>query len=269
MITDFGLDDPFVGIMKGVLLGRAPDLTLVDLSHGIPPGDIRGAALALRAAIPFFPGGTVHLVVVDPGVGGPRRIVAAEAKGSRFLAPDSGIIPAALDPFFEEEGTPDRDFRSVEAPDLYLPKVSSTFHGRDIFAPVAAALATGRALSTLGPPLLDPVRFAFPRPQSTSAGIRGEVIHVDRFGNLITNLREGDLHGGDGCIRILGREVPGPYATYADVPPETLLSLLGSSGFLEIAVRNGNAAQTLSATKGTPLVLERGPRPAGSAGEVE
>ncbi len=256
LLTDFGLDDPFVGIMKGVLLGRCPDARIVDLTHGIAPGDERAASLALASAFPHFPPGTVHVVVVDPGVGTSRRILVAEANGQIFLAPDSGIVPGALDPFGEGAAGAGTRFRRLDDPRLYRRPISATFHGRDVFAPVAAALAGGWPLEDLGPPLDDPLTMTLPAPLRDGDALAGEVIHVDRFGNLVTNVREQDLFPGPFTALVKGRDIPGPARAYGDTEPGRLLAIPGSAGFLEIAVREGRADRQLDAGVGTEVVLK-------------
>jgi S-adenosylmethionine hydrolase len=257
LTTDFGLDDPFVGTMKGVILSRNPDCRIVDLTHGVSPGDRTETVLALAAAYPFFPRGTVHVAVVDPGVGSDRRILAAEAEGHLFLAPDSGLIPAILDPFGDREKPPRARYVSVEAQELFLPAVSGTFHGRDVFAPVAAGLALGLSLDALGPETDDPARFLLPAPAVKAERVLGRVIHIDRFGNLATNVRPRDLPYRPWTLRIAGSEFVGPAGYYWAVRPGELLALFGSGGFLEISVRDGNAADRLGAGLGTPVEVTR------------
>lgn len=253
LTTDFGLADPFVGIMKGVLLARCPRAILVDLTHGIAPGDVLGAALAVHAALPHFPPGTLHLAVVDPGVGTDRRVLCARDGDTLLLAPDNGLIPAALDPF----GGGQRDRRAffeVRTASLALPAASATFHGRDVFAPVAAALAGGEEPSALGPAVDDPAVLAFARPVSRDSAVLGEVIHVDRFGNLLTNIGGDALPASWGVV-VAGRDVPSA-RTYGEALPGSLLALTGSLGLVEIAVRDGSAAAALGASRGTAVRLE-------------
>jgi len=268
LTTDFGLDDAFVGVMKGVILARNPECRIVDLTHGIPPGNRMEAVLALASAHPFFPRGTVHAAVVDPGVGSDRRILAAEAAGHLFLAPDSGLIPAALDPFGDLPDPPRARYVSVEAQELFLPSVSSTFHGRDVYAPAAAGLALGLSIDALGPEIFDPVPFALRLPVPGDGGLRGEVIHVDRFGNLVTNIRAKDLPFRPWVVRIGDAEIVGPSGYYWSVRPGELLGLLGSGGLLEISVRDGSAAKRLGAGVGTPLAAasHAGGKEAGDGG---
>src|SRR5262245_58464684 len=181
LTTDFGLRDPFVGIMKGVILGICREATLIDLTHEIAPFDIREAAVALESAWRFFPIGTIHLAVVDPGVGGGRRALALEAGGHYFVGPDNGLFSFAL-------MRDNWSAVSIEAPVYRRSEVSRTFHGRDIFAPAAGQLATGVLLDHLGPRITDPIQFRLPRCRRTGDEIVGEVLGTDRFGNLLTSV---------------------------------------------------------------------------------
>src|SRR6267143_317131 len=180
LTTDFGARDSYVAAMKGVILGIAREARLVDVSHEVAAHDITEAALALEAAAPFFPSGTVHLAVVDPGVGTARRGLAVAADGHIFVGPDNGLFT----PFLDGDGW--RAFELAEA-DYRLPEVSRTFHGRDVFAPAAAHVATGVDPSRLGPRLVDPVRLAWPEVRAVAGAVAGAVVHADRFGNLITS----------------------------------------------------------------------------------
>ena len=180
LMTDFGLRDPYVGVMKGVILSRCPACTLVDLTHGISPHSILEANFAIRGSYRFFNEGTLHVIVVDPGVGGSRRILFLEKNGHLFLAPDNGVLTGFLD-------NPDI-LRTVENDDLFLKEVSSTFHGRDIFAPVAAEIAKGLDPRELGPEVDDPVTIAWSEPNFNQDNIEGNVIYIDVFGNLVTNI---------------------------------------------------------------------------------
>lgn len=255
LLTDFGLRDPFVGAIKGVILSIHPECRIVDISHLIAPQDIREAAFALRSARRSFPRGTVFLCVVDPGVGGSRRPIAAEGGGQFFVAPDNGLLTLV---------EPLQRVVRISDDQLFLKPVSRTFHGRDIFAPVAAHLARGRALSKIGAPVARIRRVRIPEPIRKGNEVRGEVVRVDRFGNLVTNLRPADLPGRKGLqIRIGKRRIAGLCRTYGDVPEGTLAAVIGSDGFLEIAIRGGSAARRLKvkvgarvtargATKGRP-----------------
>lgn len=255
LMTDFGLADPYVGVMKGVILSIAPAVSLVDLTHAVPPQDVRRAAFLLAGAIDFFPAGTVHLVVVDPGVGGQRRPIAVKAGRAYFVAPDNGVLSLALARRQAET------IIHLTNPDYWLPEVSATFHGRDIFAPVAAHLALGVPISRLGTRIDEFVRLPASEPAHQPDGsIRGQVQHIDRFGNCITNVPSNMLRvDGPLVVRIAGHSIKGISQTYAAVKPGRLISVIGSSGFLEIAVSNGSAADQLSISVGDTVVIE--PRP--------
>lgn len=249
LTTDFGLRDPYVAIMKGVILGLVPDARLVDITHGVDSHDIVGAALVLEAAVAFFPPGTVHLAVVDPGVGTERRELVVATDSAAFVAPDNGL----LTPVFAHGG-----WRAFEltAPEFRLPRVSRTFHGRDIFAPAAAHLAMGVAPERFGPPVDDPVRLSWPEVHAVGGAVAGAVLHVDRFGNLITSIAADAVEqlAGEVSILIAGRRLP-LVGTYADLPRGAAGALIGSSNRLEVAVREGSAAAVLKARRGTPVAV--------------
>lgn len=283
LLTDFGLEDSYVAEMKGVLLSLAPEATLVDITHLVPPQDVLRGALVLSSAASRFPPGAVHLAVVDPGVGTARRAVAVEAGGHRFVGPDNGLLSLALHragafaPSRARTGAPSprgqrptdpspRRLRSgvpaieLTNPEFWLPAVSPTFHGRDIFAPVAARLARGAPLAEAGKPLRSLLAFRIPRPRrGPGGGVRGEVIAVDRFGNLVTSLRTEDLHaGGEAAglvVEVAGRSIDGLSRTYEE--REGLMALVAGAGYLEIAVAGGSAAQELGAGTGTEVVVRR------------
>ena len=256
ILTDFGLRDHYAGTMKGVLLGACPDAALVDLSHDIEPGDVVGAALELAAAYRYFPPATVFLVVIDPGVGTARRGIAAEMGRYRFVAPDNGVLSVVLD-----ETPSDQRGRIVElsATTQTTRPVSRTFEGRDRFAPAAARLACGASLDTLGDPATDYVRLSLPVPVVTESSIEGEIVRVDRFGNLISNIKRTmfDALSVRGGLRItLGaliiRRV---VATYAEAAAGEVCALFSSSDHLEIAVNRGHAATALDAGRSTRLTV--------------
>ena len=252
LLTDFGTADTFVGIMKGVILGIHPQARLVDLTHSIPPQQILAGALALRSAVPFFPPGTVHVAVVDPGVGSARRPIAIETAQGVLIGPDNGVLSLAASVL----GT--RQMRSIDNDQYFRRPISDTFHGRDIFAPVAAHVSRGVAIEALGARLDSIVEVAVPVPQQTAAGLRGEVIHIDHFGNLITNIDAGALARFPlqrVSVSINGTSVVGPVKAYAAVPEGTALAIVGSWGVVEIAVRNGNAAQAFAAGLGMPVTV--------------
>lgn len=231
LLTDFGLSDPWVGVMKGVIAGIAPDARVIDLTHGVPSQDIRVGALHLDASWRYFPEGTVFLCVVDPGVGSSRRPVVVRAADRLFVGPDNGLFGLL----------PDAEARLLSAP-WGLPNPSRTFHGRDLFAPAAARLCAGARFEDAGPLLGAPQPIDLPRPD----GPHGQVLLVDRFGNLITNLPGRD----DGVVRIAGQAAP-VARTYASVEPGALVAVTGSTGHLEVSVRDGSAAERLGASTGT------------------
>jgi S-adenosyl-L-methionine hydrolase (adenosine-forming) len=238
LLTDFGTADGYVAEMKGVLYASAPDAVLVDLTHDIPPQDVEAGRLALARAWRRFPPGTIHLAVVDPGVGTTRAAIAVEAQGRFLLGPDNGILSPAL----VGGGA---DVVSLPIP----PYASATFHGRDVFAPAAARLAAGEALTMLGRFKDDPVLRRTPDTERHADGsITGQVLTVDHFGNVLSNI--GARLGGS--VTIAGRRVA-VCRTYADVPVGSLIALAGSSGFLEVAVRGGSAQALLGVTRGTAI----------------
>ncbi|MEW6427729.1 MAG: SAM-dependent chlorinase/fluorinase [Thermodesulfobacteriota bacterium] len=260
LLTDFGLTDEYVGVMKGVLLTLAPGLTIVDLSHGIRPGDVRQAALLLAAGYRYFPDDTVYVCVVDPGVGSDRRIVALKAGKRIFLAPDNGLLTPIL------AAEPDATARQVTRADLFLPAVSSTFHGRDIFAPTGARLAGGLPVEEVGPPVTPASLLTLPMPAARQQGgrLHGEIVAIDRFGNCATSIRDRDLllfAAGKRDIRVHchGWTIDGLSPHYR-ASGEGAIALINSRGVLEIAVANGNAASLLGLAEGAPVVVDPGDR---------
>lgn len=269
LTTDFGLAGHHAGVVKGVILDANPAARLVDLTHAIPPGDVREAAWTLLWSWTYFPPGTIHLVVVDPGVGSPRRPLAARAGGHSFVGPDNGV----LDPVLAAAG----DAEAV-AIDVRVPyhRLSSTFHGRDVFAPTVGRLSLGARLRSLGDPVADPVRLELPRPRSTAPGVmEGEVIAVDRWGNLVTSLTAEALGEGgvrrSAAIRVGRRTVHGIGAYYAQAAAGAPIALINSNGHLEVAVNRGDAAKTFHARRGTRVLVSsatpqrRSAKPAGRA----
>lgn len=244
LLTDFGLQDAYVGVMKGVIWGIAPDVQIADLTHDIPPQDVLQGALALARAVPYFPAGTIHVAVVDPGVGTSRRPLAARLGDHFFVSPDNGLCSLVLTEV-EAHGEPVH-FIHLNQPQYWLPQVSSSFHARDIFAPVAAHLANGVPLEALGSFIDDPVRLELPQPMRMESGWHAQVIHIDRFGNLATNLRREHLPARVvPVIRLKGREIRGLVEAYGARPPGELVGMFDSSGFLAVAVVNGDAARLL------------------------
>jgi hypothetical protein len=252
LTTDFGEADGYVGIMKGVILGIARDVRLVDLSHDIPPQDVREAAYLLGSAAPYFPVGAIHLAVVDPGVGGERRALIVSTSRAGYVGPDNGLFTRPL-------AEPSAQAWELDRPEFWLPEPSRTFHGRDVFAPVAAHLANGVLPDAMGRPITDPVRLVLPGPSRAADGaILGQVVHVDRFGNLITDVPAAWIAGEGWRCRIAGEIIAGMRGTYASVEPGVLLMLVSSGATLEIAERNGNAARRLGVRAGEQLLLEEG-----------
>ena len=250
LTTDFGTRDAYVAAMKGVILGIARDVPIVDVSHDVAAHDVTEGALALEAAVPFFPEGSVHLAVVDPGVGTARRGLAIVTDAARFVGPDNGLFT----PFLERPG-----WRAFEltAAEYRLRAVSRTFHGRDVFAPAAAHLALGVAPERLGPRVEDPVRLHWPSVRETHGAVAGTVLHVDRFGNLVTSIRAESFESfGAITVRFGGRALPF-VGTYGDLTPGQAGALVGGSGRLEIAVREDSAAARLRARRGAPVVVSR------------
>jgi S-adenosylmethionine hydrolase len=250
LTTDFGLYDPYVAAMKGVILEIAPESTIVDISHEVPRQQIREAAYILRYAAPYFPRGTIHVVVVDPGVGSSRRPIGVRTEKMYFVAPDNGVLGYVL----EQE----KSFEAIHlnVPEYWHQPISKTFHGRDIFAPVAAHLAAGVPFESLGTPVEDLVRISWPLPKHKPDGcIEGEIIHVDRFGNLVSNIPGEEVEGREYTVVVNGATISEMRATYADVYPGALLALVGSHGYVEIAVREGNAAHLLGVTTGEKITI--------------
>jgi hypothetical protein len=255
LLTDFGSADWYVAAMKGVLLGLAPGAALVDLTHAIPPGDARRAAFVLAQAWPWFPAETVFVAVVDPGVGGARRALAARAAARSFVGPDNGVLTPALE-------QPGARAVALDPARLAVPELSATFHGRDLFAPAAARLAAGADLAALGPAVADAVRLAPERPFARAGALVAHVVYVDRFGNCITDATREDvaawLAGRDAAglrLRAGRAVVAGLARTYADAPEGAALALVGSGGRLEIAGRGGHAGARLGLAPGDPVEL--------------
>jgi S-adenosylmethionine hydrolase len=245
LLSDFGAGSGYPAQMKGALLSRVPAARLVDLSHDVPHYDVLAGALLLEACVPSFPAHAVHLAVVDPGVGTARRpLCVVDRAGRRLVGPDNGL----LTPFLEGA-------RAYEIAALPRP-ASATFHGRDLFAPAAAVLAAGGDPAALGPAVADPVRLDWPRAVRDGDLVRGEVLLADPFGNLVTSLRAEDL-GGPCAVEAAGRRARW-VTTFGEGAPGELLAMIGSSGRLEIAVREGSAARALGAGRGAVVVARPG-----------
>jgi S-adenosyl-L-methionine hydrolase (adenosine-forming) len=259
LTTDFGEQDGFVGTMKGVIWGICPGARLADITHQIPAQDIRAGAIALWRAAPYFPAGTVHIAVVDPGVGTDRRPLGLRLGPHFFVGPDNGLFtPLIQDAFDRAEGV---EFFHLDNPAFWLPRVSQTFHGRDIFSPVGAHLANGVPLAEMGTPISDPVRLPLLRPERTRTGWSAHVTVIDRFGNLTLDLRPNLLgENSEARFRVHGREISGLAQSYGHRKPGELVALVDSEDFVEIAVVNGSAARELDAKIGdlVEVVVEDG-----------
>lgn len=261
LTTDFGLEDIYVGVMKGVILGINPQATIVDLCHNVPPQDIRQAAFLLNTAWRYFPPDSIHVAVVDPGVGGRRRAIALVIGQTVFLGPDNGIFSYVLQGALTDASTTERGINAFHLtnPRYWLPKPSATFHGRDIFAPVAAHLSLGVPVADLGTPLPlnSLVTFPLPVPFYREPVLVGHILHVDRFGNLVTNVPAGHeaLQETGIVVEIAGQQIAGLKRTYADGSPGELIALVGSTGYLEVAVVGGNAAQRLGVGPGEEVTI--------------
>jgi S-adenosylmethionine hydrolase len=255
LLSDFGTRDHYAGTMKGVILGICPDATLVDITHDVPAHDVLDGALQLAAACRYFPPATIFLTVVDPGVGSARRGIAADSGDYRFVAPDNGVLTLAL-----------RDFppkRTVELTERRYarPTVSRTFEGRDRFAPAAAWLAKGIQLTALGRPVTDYQRLEVPVPEITDEAIRGVVLRVDRFGNVVTNIdrRTFEAAGRGRTVQVVinGRTIDQIVATYAEIPPQGICGLFGSTDHLELAANAASAAEQLRVARGAVVEVRR------------
>ena len=267
LTTDFGLADPYVAAMKGVILSINPRATIVDVSHEVRPQRIEQGAFLLASAWPYFPPGTVHVAVVDPGVGSERRALALKTGDGVFIGPDNGILSAALPGAAREQAEPGGSPLALppgpravvlSSDRFHRRPLSATFHGRDIFAPVAAHLSLGAPFQELGDPTdtivaLPPFR-ASRRPDGA---LTGRIIHIDRFGNLVTDVRGDQLPSGRFSVQVGARIVSGPVATYGE--GAGLIALVGSAGYLEIALRDGNACAELGADIGQPVSVRPPP----------
>ncbi len=257
-LSDFGHADWFVGVVHGVLHARAPDAHVVDLAHSVPPGHVTRAAFMLEAAAPDFPPGTVHLAVVDPGVGTDRRALAVAARGQFFVGPDNGLLEWAL-------GSPDAQAHALTESRWFRSPVSRTFHGRDVFAPVAASLASGERIAGFGPRVTDSVRIRTHAPVRRGEALVGQIVFLDRFGNALTNLTDSAIHAAFGAtvldaeleVALLDRRIGGLARSYGDAPVGTLVAILGSSGRLEIAQVGGAATERLGLGEGDAVTVRR------------
>jgi S-adenosylmethionine hydrolase len=252
LTTDFGLSDPFVGIMKGVILGIAPEAQVVDITHEVRSYDILEAALVIESSYRYFPSGTIHVIVVDPGVGSARRPMAAAAKEHIFVAPDNGVLSSVLN---GDVSTPAPAAHWINNRSLFLQAVSQTFHGRDIFAPVAAHLALGIPIESVGPRIVDFVKKPLPKPRPQGDKLVGMALRIDKFGNIITNLKRSHL-GKDFVIRVAGLSITRFCANFSEAEPGEFFALEGSMGYIELALNQGSAADRLKVGRGAQIEVE-------------
>ncbi len=251
LLTDFGLKDGYPGVMKGVIWSIAPQAQIADITHLIQPQNILEGALTLERTAPFFPPGTIHVAVVDPGVGTQRRPIAARLGEHFFVGPDNGLCTALVEDC--RRSNRPMQFVHLNQPQYWLAEISNVFHGRDIFSPVAAHLANGTPLSAVGAPIEDPILISLPKPQRTARGWLGQVTLVDHFGNLSTNLEPQHLPEGEVEIRLAGVRIRGLKRTFGDGQPGELVALFDSEGKLSICVVNGSAAARLDVQVGAKV----------------
>lgn len=244
LLTDFGTADYYVAAVKGTILRLAPGTALVDISHEVPPGDVETGSFLLRAAVPSFPDGTVHLAVIDPGVGSDRRILAVRTPAAYFVAPDNGLLTPFLDGV---------EVRSVERDELFLASPGQTFHGRDRFAPIAASLLRGESLESLGPVIPDPVRLPFSPPAREPGRISGRVIHVDRYGNLVTDVPAAWLPAAPCRAEVAGHTTSRRASHYAGIPPGEAAMIPGSLGTVELSLNGEDLARAWSVSRGAKV----------------
>jgi S-adenosyl-L-methionine hydrolase (adenosine-forming) len=254
LLTDFGLRDTFIGVMKGVIWSITPNAQIVDLTHEIPPQRVVDGALAIAGASAYFPAGTIHVCVVDPGVGTARRPMLAAIGNQYFIGPDNGLFSLLIKK--AEDLTTPPVYIALTKTHYWLPLVSNSFHGRDIFAPVAAHLANGVQLEELGDPFENPMLISIPVPQKTATGWIGQVMQVDHFGNLVTNITREQLKQETGVIiSVKNIKINEVVTTFGSKPAGALIAMLDSSGHLAISVVNGSAAERLSVGADEPVQL--------------
>jgi S-adenosylmethionine hydrolase len=253
LMTDFGTSDHYVGVMKGVILNINPQVEIVDITHAIPPQDILGAAFLIDSTYRYFPSGTIHVVVVDPGVGSERRAIVCQTETAYFVCPDNGLLTHILHNEKHAHAV------AVENSAYFLPQVSNTFHGRDIFAPVAAHLSRGVPISELGNPVTQPVQLALPKPQVTEEMVIGHIIWIDSFGNLVTDISREileSLEGQNGVVIHAGSaKIDHFNRSYAESEIGEVLAIIGSFNRLEISINQGNAAQVLGLKRGDTITI--------------
>jgi S-adenosylmethionine hydrolase len=265
LTTDFGIQDTYVAAMKGVILDINPKVTLLDICHSIEPQNIPQAAFLISTAYGYFPQGTIHMVIVDPEVGSQRRAIILKTRRACFLAPDNGVLSYIIHRPWPKRGLskaeptglpPGLQAIEISNPKFWHHPVSSTFHGRDIFAPVAAHLSLGVPLQEFGPPITSLKAFPLPKPQLGARGeLIGHILHIDRFGNIITDIDREDLPSAKFSIEIAARQIESLSPSYAEA--DGLLALIGSSGQLEIAVKNSSAAALLGAKIGDEVRIRK------------
>jgi S-adenosylmethionine hydrolase len=256
LTTDYGTNDHLVGTLKGVILKIHPDVTIVDITHHVTPFDLLDGALSIGAAYSYFPNRTIHVVIVDPGVGTARRPLLVSADNQYFIAPDNGVLSLIY------ERDPNAAVRHANVEHYYLQPVSKTFHGRDVFAPIAAWLAKSGQTSSMGDEITDYKKFAMPRPKAADGAMKGVVMRVDTFGNLITNFREEDLsdeakQAGKVGFQVGTHPVSKMVDTYASGGAGEAIAYVGSSGYIEIGVNKGSAAKTLAQGRGAAVTLTK------------
>jgi S-adenosylmethionine hydrolase len=256
LTTDYGTNDHLVGTLKGVILKINPDVTIVDITHNVTPYDLLDGALAIGAAFAYFPPRTIHVVIVDPGVGTPRRPLLVTGDNQYFVAPDNGVLSLVY------ERDPNVVVRHANVEHYYLQPVSKTFHGRDVFAPVAAWLSKNGQTSSMGDEILDYKKFALPKPKGSNGVLKGIVMRVDTFGNLVTNFRPEDLvedarQHGKVKFQVGTHAVTRMVETFALGKAGEPVAYVGSSGYVEIAVNKGNASRNLALGRGAAVTLEK------------
>lgn len=254
LTTDYGNNDHLVGTLKGVILKINPDVNIVDITHNVAPYDLLDGALAIGSAYSYFPPRTIHIVVVDPGVGTDRRPLLVSGETQYFVAPDNGVLSLVYD---REESLL---VRHANVEHYYLQPVSKTFHGRDIFAPIAAWLSKGSQAASMGDEITDYKKFAMPKPKTADGVVKGVVLRVDSFGNLVTNFRPEDLPASaleTGTVQFkIGSQTVGKLVdTFAKGNPGEVFAYVGSNGFVEFGINRGNACKALAAGRGVPVVL--------------
>lgn len=253
LMTDFGTSDHYVGVMKGVILNINPQVQVVDITHAVPPQDIHGAAFLIDSAYRYFPTGTIHVIVVDPGVGSERQAIVCQTPTSYFVCPDNGILTHIL--------RNEEHIHSVQVENsvYFLPQVSNTFHGRDIFAPVAAHLSRGVPIGKLGSTATHPVQLPIPIPHVTDKAVIGQVIWIDSFGNLVTNISHevlDSLEGRNGIVIHAGRaKIDRLNQAYAESAVGEPLAIIGSFNRLEISINQGNASKILGLNRGDAITI--------------